>query len=416
MLMTLQDWLAYINQLHDKQIDLGLVRVKEVASKLGLASPDKPVIVVAGTNGKGSTVAVLESIYVATGLKTGAFTSPFLYQFNEIIRINGQPVENVDICEAFEKIEAARGDISLTPFEFNTLAALIIFKKIAVEVYILEIGLGGRLDAVNLVDSDVSIITSISYDHQDRLGHTLDEIGFEKAGVFRAHQQAVFGEKSPPQRVLKVAQALNVDLHLPGYQYDTRVSAHAWDWFCDQISYKGLPLPKLAITNASNALMVVQLMQKKLPVTQAHITEGMLTAQLPGRLQVIQKPILTVLDVAHNPASVKWLAEKVRSLKPQGKRRAVFCMLQDKNLIDSILCIKDDIDEWFIAPVDNLRSFTTEQMAARMQTLQIHPFTFPDIKTAYQAALAKSYPQDCLVVFGSFYTVLACGAGDTPSV
>lgn len=429
-LSTLSSWLDYLGSIHRRDIELGLDRVKTVANRLHLlrAIPqqqsnksnksNKPIcILVGGTNGKGSTVASLSAIYRAAGFHVGTFTSPYLFQHNEEVQIDNKMASDADFCRAFSMIETARKEISLTPFEFHTLAALILFRdsdttSTPLDVIILEIGLGGRLDAVNIVDADLAIITSIDIDHVDWLGHTRDAIGREKAGIFRAHKPAICGDFSTPKTILQYADALPVQLYCQGRDFEfMRQNDISWSWRHNALHYNQLPTNDLAIENMSTVLMAITVLQNQLPVSQSAIQSGLNHLTLPGRIQKQQRSDggLTIFDVAHNPAACRHLANHLKNLKNNRKNKgrwlAVFSMLADKEISASIQPLSSLMDEWFIADLKTPRAANCATLIHALNengiddAIQIHD----TILDAYQAAIAKS--EDVIVVFGSFYVI-----------
>lgn len=402
----MNEWLTWITSLHPADIELGLDRVREVAAKLQLLSPGCPVITVAGTNGKGSTVAGLESIYRTAGFRVGAFTSPFLFKHNEQVRVDGELASDEEFCIAFEKIEAVRGHISLTTFEFFTLAALLIFKQHKLDVLILEVGLGGRLDAVNIIDADVAVITSIALDHTEWLGPTLEDIAREKAGILRENKFVVCGEIDPPAALLEIAQKLETKFFCQDVDFHFRESMMGWNWTYQHIRYDDLPLTTLAIQNMSTVLMVVTLMQNRLPVSTKAIHKGLVDAKLMGRIQIVNGPIMEIFDVSHNPASVSFLANRLKKIPCHGKTHAVFSMLADKDIVESINAIKGTIDTWYVAPLSAKRAAAYERLSNAFYQADIRAVTlFSDIVEAYEVAKLKSELGDRIVVFGSFHTV-----------
>ncbi len=401
-------WLDRIKKQHRVLIDPGLDRVRQVARTLNLLKPDCPVIMVGGTNGKGSTVAGLEAIYQAAGYRTGAFTSPWLYRFNELVHIQGQPVSDDDFIQAFEKIDQARGDITLTQFEFNTLAALILFKQQPLDVCILEVGLGGRLDAVNIIDADISVITSIAIDHAEWLGNTREEIALEKAGILRQGRAAVCGDPDPPETLTVYANERNIPLFYQDEQFGFEEKETGWDWWCDGKRLNHLPMPRLALQNMSTALMTVELMQDRLFVKREAIDRALATVNLHGRIEVFPGAITRILDVSHNPASAELLANYLKREECQGKTRAVFSMLSDKDITSTLVVMRDCIDEWHIAPLKVDRGASLPVLEHCFQTAKIDAIQSHDsLKAAYEKANAVSVTGDRVVVFGSFYTVAA---------
>ncbi len=406
---TLPQWLAHLETAHHTPIDMGLERVTQVKNAMNLA-PACPIITVGGTNGKGSTCAFLSHIYAAAGYKVGTLTSPHLLRFNERIAINNQPVSDEEIVEAFERIEAARGDISLTYFEFNTLAAVDIFGQHQVDVMILEVGLGGRLDAVNIFDTDCAIVTSVDLDHQDYLGDSIEQIGKEKAGIFRAGKPAIFGQDPAPHSLGQHAKNIGAKLLQLNHQFSYIARIDSWQWQANNGSLKiDLPLPALQgafqLNNAACAVAAVQIMRQQLPVNQEALAQGIAQAQNRARFQIIQQQPEIILDVAHNPHAARALASSLKNL-PAKRTFAVFSILADKDSDSVISILRDSIDEWFIAPLDLPRGMTLTALTAKLKKHDIkaiHPHN--TIQAAYTAALSQVTENDRIIVFGSFHTV-----------
>ncbi len=403
--MTLIHWLNKIKTLHCQTIDLGLDRIKKVADRLKLQKKC-PIVTIGGTNGKGSTVAGLNAIFQEAGYRVGSFTSPFLIRFNEQIQIQGQPVKDESLILAFQQIEAARGNITLTPFEYHTLAAFIIFQSQALDIWLLEVGLGGRLDAVNLLDSDVAIVTSIDLDHTDWLGETREKIAFEKAGIFRAHQPAICGDINPPHSLIDYAASLSTPLFCQGKQFGFEKKANAWDWWCDEKRICHLPIPRLALLNMSTVLMAVYKLEKMFPLKANTLQKALKKVQLPGRIQVIPGKVVLLFDVSHNPASARQLADYLKHHLIEGKTRAVFSMLGDKDIKTTLAIMKPMIDEWMIAPLQVDRAASLGTLTALFTECGIAALEiYSSIEVAYQQALNLSQTGDRIVVFGSFHTV-----------
>lgn len=406
----LDSWLERIKNQHRKTMDLGLERVRNVASQLDLLKPSCPVITVGGTNGKGSTVAGLEAIYLAAGYRVGAFTSPYLFRFNELVRVQGQPVTDEAFVQAFERIDQARGDVTLTQFEFNTLAALDIFRNSQLDVMILEVGLGGRLDAVNMIDADASVVTSIAIDHADWLGDTREKIALEKAGIFRSGKPGICGDFDPPLTLQQFAADYFVPLFCQNKQFGFKAHDKTWDWWSEHAELANLPLPRLALQNMSTVLMTIDLMQDTLPVKREAIDHALAHVDLPGRIQVVPGDVVKIFDVSHNPAAAQFLAHYLQHHKSPGTTRAVFSMLADKDIVATVAAIKDQIQEWYIAPLAAERGSSLGVLEYCFRTAHVWDVnSFETIKDAYQAALAASKPGDCVVIFGSFYTVAEIG-------
>ena len=408
---TLSDWLSWQEQLHPETIELGLERVKQVWERLHSGSFDCPVITVAGTNGKGSSVAMLQAIYSAAGYQVGSYTSPHLLHYNERIRIDGEPVDDKTICASFERVDRARGNISLTYFEFGTLAALDIFRRTSPDVVILEVGLGGRLDAVNIIDADVALITSIALDHQQWLGHDRETIGNEKAGILRRDKPGVVSDPDVPSSIRKTAESIGAELHILGDAFTYKAGMQYWEWFYGDSVRSGLPIPALngahQIQNASGVLMVVELLSQRLPVSQSHLRDGLLNAHQAGRFSIIPGEPTVILDVAHNPAAVNQLLNTLGAYKRTGKIHAVFSCLADKdiNLILKPACRV--IHHWYLAELAVPRAAKIGQMTSVIDQFcpNVECKTYSAVKEAYLAAMTSAEKDDLVVVFGSFYTV-----------
>lgn len=403
----MQDWLFHIGSVHQQPIALGLERVSLVAERLGLLHPKPTVIVVAGTNGKGSTVAGLEAIYRAAHYSVGAFTTPMLFKHNEEVRVNGQEASDHDFCLAFEAIEAARGEVTLTPFEYHTLAALFLFERSALDVLLLEVGMGGRLDAVNCIDADVAVITSIDLDHMAYLGNTREAIGREKAGIMRPSRPVVVGDRHPPASLAETAKAVGAVLVNQGVAFDYANDEHGWTWWMGEaLRLNELPKPVLHQENMSTVLAVVSLLQSTLPVTTEAIREGLNAARLPGRIEVLPGEVSVILDVSHNPHAVSLLAAHLKAKACAGKTIAVFSMLADKDVVESLHRIAGAIDAWFVSALDHPRASTLSDLKSAFDQAGIGKVTFEaTLANAYEAARAAARPGDRVVVFGSFVTV-----------
>ena len=406
---TLSQWLAHLETAHPTTIDMGLTRVTQVKNAMDLA-PSCPVIIVGGTNGKGSTCAFLSHIYAAAGYKVGTLTSPHLLRFNERIAINSQPVNDEDIVAAFERIEAARGDVSLTYFEFNTLAAVDIFRLHQVDVMILEVGLGGRLDAVNAFDADCAIVTSVDLEHQAYLGDTVEQIAKEKAGIFRAGKPAIFGQDPAPHSLGQHAKNIGAKLLQLNHQFSYLARIDSWQWQANNGSLKiDLPLPALQgafqLNNAACAVAAVQIMRQQLPVSNEALAQGIAQAQNTARFQIIQRQPEIILDVAHNPHAARALASSLNAL-PAKRTIAVFSILADKDSDAVINTLQGSIDEWYIAPLDLPRGMTLTALTAKLKKHDIQPIhPYNTIQAAYTAALSQVTENDRIIVFGSFHTV-----------
>ena len=399
----LNDWLLYLENLHTSAIDLGLDRVQAVGERAGLCKPAPTVITVAGTNGKGSTCAILEAILLQAGYSVGVYSSPHLVRYNERVRINGQELDDSEHSQAFATVESYRQDTSLSLFEFGTLAALSLFKTHQVDVVVLEVGLGGRLDATNIVDHDVSVITSLAIDHVDWLGSDIEVIGYEKAGIFRADKPAVCGQPNPPASVAAHADSIGAELYQVGYQYTYEQTGETWNWKCGAFDMEQLPLPALPLPNAATALMALGVAD--LEISDQHIVSGLAKVRLAGRMETVADNPLILLDVAHNPHSANYLARQLKALKnvrSVGKIHGVVGMLRDKDIPSTLVEMKTVVDAWYPASLQGPRAASAQEIAAHL-TFQGELYTAPEL--AYQAALMMAQPDDVIIVFGSFHTV-----------
>jgi dihydrofolate synthase/folylpolyglutamate synthase len=407
---TLAQWLAWQETLHPSEIELGLERVAAVLQRLQLTDPTFTVITVAGTNGKGSSAAMLESILRAAGYRVGSYTSPHLLRYNERIHIDGAEVSDAALCESFQRIDQARGrgsqEISLTYFEFGTLAAIDILQASGVEIAVLEVGLGGRLDAVNVLDADVALITAIDVDHADWLGADRETIAREKAGILRAGRPAVCSDPRPPAALLDYARQLGVPLQLS----QQRIGAcgdNEWQWLQADGQALNLPRPALPgdfqLHNAAGVLTVLECLKDKHPLTASAMADGLRQVALAGRFQVLAGAPQRILDVAHNPQSAQVLADNLQSRPCAGQTRLVFAMLADKDIRAVVECLRPQVDHWYLAPLTVPRAASLSQLQATVGEGR----GFDSVAAAYAAALADSAPQDRIVVAGSFYTVAA---------
>ncbi len=399
---------ALDTRVSSSHIDLSLARMQHAAKALSLIPFPIPVITVAGTNGKGSVVCALESIYTAAGYQVGSYTSPHLLYFNERLKLNAKPVTDAHLLAALEATNACATAHQLTYFETITLAALWFFKQQPLDLLILEVGLGGRLDAVNIIDPNLCIITTIDLDHTERLGATREAIAAEKAGIFRVGVPIVCGDKHPPE----VLRAQAAQLHAPFYGLNQSFHYHetqaTWAWQAGQTRLEHLPRNGLLLENMSVALAAVMQLQSRFPVSDVAIKQGLQAAHLPGRQQIIVHHCKQLFDVAHNPAGLKVLAERIKQEKSTGRVLLVFSMLADKDLLKSCAMLHNEIDAWFIAPLENERAASLAQLQAAVQKTARHDalvYGFNDLARAYQAALHQAQANDLLVVAGSFYTV-----------
>jgi len=409
---NLQDWLAHCEQLHPQAIDMGLGRVQAVADRMALRF-DGPVITVAGTNGKGSTCAMLEAILLESGYRTGVYTSPHLVHFEERCRIHGQSVSADALAQAFALVEAARGDVSLTYFEFSTLAILKLLSQAGLDVAILEVGLGGRLDAVNIIDPDCAVITSIDIDHTSFLGTDREKIGFEKAGIMRAGKPVVVSDPVPPDSVIAHAAALGADLWRFGQDFNFSGDKLQWAWAGRGRRYSGMAYPALRganqLVNASGVLAALEVLRPRIPVTAQAVRNGLAMVELPGRFQIVPGEPVLVLDVAHNPHSVAALALNLDAMGYYPTTHAVFGAMADKDLRVMMERVGSVIDNWYFTDLPVSRAATAAQLQQQWQAQNRRSdalsSTHASPEAALQAAIAAANPADRIVVFGSFYTV-----------
>lgn len=410
---TLADWLRWQEGLHPSKIDLGLERVRRVWRRLSPEAPPFAVVTVGGTNGKGSCVAMLEYILAAAGYRVGAYTSPHLLDYNERVRVAGEAVSDERLCEAFARIDAARGDTSLTYFEFGTLAALDIFRVAHLDVAVLEVGMGGRLDAVNVIDADAALVTTVDIDHAAWLGPDREAIGFEKAGIFRAGRPAVYGDEAPPRSVVEHARAIGAELYLYGRDYHAEADAAGWAWRGGARRRHALPVPRLRGAyqrkNAAAVLMVLEGLAAKLPVSQQAVRQGLATVELPGRFQILDGLGLRICDVAHNPQAARALAATLRTLPVSGRTHAVCAMLADKDQAAVVQAMAEAVDVWHVAGLAGERGSDAAALAAAVRgSVGERPvFTYDEVAQALAGAAAAAAAGERIVVFGSFYTVAA---------
>ncbi len=412
MTKTLNDWLAHCERLHPKAIDLGLERVQAVAGRMSLGF-ECPVFTVAGTNGKGSTCAMLEAVALQAGYRTGVYTSPHLVHFEERCRIHGEIVHASALVPHFEKVEAARAEVTLSYFEFTTLAIMSLMAASKLDVAILEVGLGGRLDAVNIIDADCAVITSIDLDHMDYLGPDRESIGREKAGILRTGKPAIVSDPMPPQSVLDRALEIGADLWTLGRDFNFSGDKQQWAWAGRGRRYAGLAYPALRganqLINASGVLAALESLRSVLPVTAQAVRNGLAMVELPGRFQIVPGQPTLVLDVAHNPHSVAALAANLDAMGFYPTTHAVFGAMADKDLAPMLKKVGPMIDRWYFTDLPTPRAATAASLMAQWQAQEtrkdVAAGTHADPMEALHAAVAAADPADRIVVFGSFYTV-----------
>lgn len=409
---TLSEWLAHCEQLHPQAIDMGLDRVRQVAQRMNL-SLNVPVLTVAGTNGKGSTCALLEAIYLQAGYKTGVYTSPHLVQFEERCRLIGESPSAEVFAQAFDFVEKARDGVSLTYFEFSTLAIFKMMADAGLDVLILEVGLGGRLDAVNILDADCAIITSIDLDHTALLGNDRETIGLEKAGIMRAGKSVVVSDPVPPQSVIQHAKDLGADIWLMGQDFNFSGDPLQWSWAGRGRRYSGLAYPALRganqLLNASGVLAALEVMRPQLPVTAQAIRNGLAMVELTGRFQIVPGEPVLVLDVAHNPHSVAALAANLDAMGFYPTTHAVLGVMADKDLAAMLKKMLPLVDAWYFTDLPLPRASAASDLQVQWQGMNqrkdVQSSLHASPQKALDAAIAAAGPTDRILVFGSFYTV-----------
>ena len=398
---SLTMWLDYLEKLHTSAIDLGLDRVQAVANKAKLVKPAPTVITVAGTNGKGSTCALMEAILLDAGYSVGVYSSPHLIRYNERVRINGTDLDDEKHAQAFDFIEQQRGEISLSLFEFGTLAALRLFQTEKVDIVLLEVGLGGRLDATNVVDHDVCVITSLAIDHVDWLGDDINVIGFEKAGIFRNNRPAICGQSKAPATVAAHADDINAELFQVGIQYDYALTENnTWRWTHGGYQLDALPVPSLPLPNAATAIMA--LASAHLDISDVNIVNGLRKAALPGRMQIIHQQPTVLLDVAHNPHSAQYLLEQVQQQYPERNIHMVVAMLHDKDIKSTLEILSPLATHWYPASLNGPRAASADELCQYLDAQQVR-YAAP--VAAFEAAMTSAQPNDVIIVVGSFHTV-----------
>jgi len=415
---TLAEWLRWQETLHPRKIDLGLVRVNTVAARMAGVHPARVVITVGGTNGKGSCVAMLDAILRAAGYRVGCYTSPHLLRYNERIRIDGRELDDDNLCAAFQQVDDARGETTLSYFEFGTLAALRLFAGASLDVALLEVGLGGRLDAVNIVDPDVAIVTAIGIDHEQWLGYDRESIAREKAGIFRAGRPAISCDTSPSASLIQAAREIGALWYGLGEQYDFERHGDFWEWRGPSTRHAALPLPALVgphqLTNAAGALMALELLKERLPLGVTAIREGLSRVSLPGRCQFIPGAVERILDVSHNPHGAGCLAE-VLGLSPcPGRTHLVLGMLEDKDVGAFVAALSPVVDLWYPSGLDTERGLSADGLHQRMRGLvpEERMRCCRDVVTACRQARENAVAGDRIVVCGSFFTVAASMSGE----
>jgi len=402
----LNAWLHHLEFRHAQEIQLGLARISAVAKKLRVTHFDAKIITVAGTNGKGSTVAALEALYHTAGYRVGAYTSPHLIRFNERIRVNLDLISDQSLCRIFAHIEENREDIHLTYFETITLAALLYFQEQKLNVILLEAGLGGRLDATNIIDTDLAVITTIDFDHQELLGNTLEHIGYEKAGILRKGKFFIYADANPPLSIINVVEELEVNALYYDKDYSITEQGGEWSVYWANKAFKNITRPTIQLKSAAAAIIATGLLQSDLPIAPDTIEQAMRQVFIPGRLQFLQNKVSFFYDVSHNAQSARLLADTIRKILKKKSVHAVFSALKDKDIFNLISPLKDCVDHWYPAQLNNKRAASSDKLLATFKDAEI----FPDIcynspLVAFDMAVSQAKAGDLIVVYGSFYTV-----------
>ncbi|MCA1767918.1 MAG: bifunctional tetrahydrofolate synthase/dihydrofolate synthase [Idiomarina sp.] len=412
---SLQDWLTYLESIHSKDIDMGLERVSAVGAKAGVLEPAKLVITVSGTNGKGSTVCYLETILREAGYTTAVYTSPHITNYRERVRINAQELTDAEHVEAFVAIENARKQTSLTYFEFGTLAALWLINEARPDVAILEVGLGGRLDAVNCVDADVAVVTSIGIDHIAFLGNDREQIGREKAGIARAGKPLICGEMKPTASIEESAKRIGAELFQAGRDFYSNEQSASWSYRSQHTQINELPLPKLPLINASTAIAAIE--QLPLPVTLSAIRDGIARATLPGRMQsYFCKGCEVLVDVAHNPQAAAYASQYLNKFYPEHKIFSVVGMLSDKDHAGVVKALVSEVDNWYLGSLSEPRGETAEQLGINSKLPKKSYEKLESVEQAFTEALRAAQQWQAnggkalVFGFGSFYTVARISA------
>jgi len=418
---TLQDWLDWQETLHPQAIDLGLERVARVADRLACRTPAPLVISVAGTNGKGSCVALLEAILTRAGYRVGAYASPHLFRYNERIRLQGEPMNDAALCDAFARIDAARADATLTYFEFGTLAALDIMSRQVLDIALLEVGLGGRLDAVNIVDADVALITSIGIDHTEWLGDDREAIAVEKAGILRAGRPAVCSDSEPPRALVEAADRIGAELAILGRDFFVHQARRDWHWQGRRRTQRDLPRPALPgshqLANAAGVLAVLEALEAlepRLRIPPAAIEAGLKWVRLPARVEHINGPVEQVLDVSHNAQAAQALADALHQLPLAGRCYAVLGMMRDKDVAAFVQPLLADVDTWYASGLSVERALPVNLLAEKIEAVAVNaPVVLcPTVTDALAKLKAELKAGDRVLVCGSFYTVAEWSALD----
>jgi len=426
---TLSDWLATAESTHSKSIELGLERVRVVKDRLGIHL-DCPIIIVGGTNGKGSTCAMLQAIWEAAGYRIGLYTSPHFHRFNERIQVTGQIITDAVLVEHFEQVDRARGEIRLTYFEFTTLVIMSILANTRLDAVILEVGLGGRLDAVNIFDAHIAIVTNVSIEHTDYLGTTLEKIAYEKAGIYRSNRTAIYGEVDPPQSLLQYASDIQANLKVLKRDYDYAITGNQWCYQGKQLRLQALDFPVLygknQIQNAANALTAIEAMMEYLPVNESAIRAGLAKVRLHGRFEIIGDNPKIILDVGHNPHAIAALAKNLQYLREESgessKVHAIFGTMADKDIRAMLSIMKDYADHWYFVDLPTGRAAKASQIEEILRHIDPKPgnmnhnvAVFPKVSDALRVARSHAQKNDTIIAFGSFWVIARMTQDHTPN-
>ncbi len=407
---NLDEWLSYLENLHTVEIDLGLERIAKVADRLAIDLTFAKVITVAGTNGKGTTCAFIENALLQRNHTVAVYSSPHIHKFNERLRINNCDIDDKRLIAAFNQIEQSRGNISLTYYEYTTLAAFIVMMAIKPEFIVLEVGLGGRLDATNVIDADIAVLTTIDLDHQAFLGNDRETIGFEKAGIMRENQQVVVGDLDAPNSVITHARQLNTELYLRNHQFtlekksitsDTDKS-ETWSWHGESTVFSALPQPNVPIDNVASAIMVLSLLE--IEVTSDFLSTVIAKTKVAGRTEMIFDHCQVMLDVGHNPLAARYLADKLSTM-PYNKIHAVTGMLADKDITNTFAPLIAHVDHWYVASLDVPRGAKAQKLVQCLNLDDEKVLSFDNVVDGYKMARLTANKDDLILVFGSFYTV-----------
>jgi len=401
---SLDEWLCFLENIHHSEIDMGLERISVIAERLAIDLSFAKVITVAGTNGKGTTCAFLENVLLAKNKTVAVYSSPHIDKFNERLRVNKQDIDDQSLINAFNQIEQSRADVSLTYYEYTTLAAFLVMMNVRPDIIILEVGLGGRLDATNIIDADIAVITTVDLDHQIFLGNDRESIGFEKAGIMRESQLVVVGDNQPPDSVLNHANKLNTELHLRNRDFDIvqNKMAGTWQWQHNETNFSHLPEPHIPVDNIATALMVLVLLNTN--ISNDMLKKVIRETKVSGRTEMLVDNCQVMLDVGHNPLAARYLADRIAKLKVN-KVHAVVGMLADKDIYNTLTPLLGHIDQWYAASLDVPRGANASQLVEYITETPNKALFFDNAVDGYKMAQQHAKKDDLILVFGSFFTV-----------